>query len=153
MPTSFTREQFAWIVSQRATYVTPDAIVSEFTRRWKDTACTLEDVALTERAKLPEAWRTFFDAEREAFMNAPTADKRVRIAELNRMFVTARDRNALGTAAELLEQIAKEQADAYAPKGAAGKVPAAADGTDEPVEEIRVTIVDPKAPEPAVAAE
>jgi hypothetical protein len=148
-----TREQFAWIVTQRATYVSPEAIVVEFAKRWKDTACELADVARADRDALPEDWQKFFDEQREAFLNSPTADKRVRIAELNRMFVVARDRNAIQTAAELLEQIAKEEAGAYAPKGVPGKVAPAADGSDEPIEEIRVTYVDPKAPEPVAVAE
>ena len=148
-----TREQFAWIVAQRATYVQPETICAEFVRRWKDTACNLEDVARAAREVLPEDWQKFFDEQRQAFLDAPTADKRVRIAELNRMFVVARDRLAYGQAAEFLEQIAKEEAGAYAPKGVAGKPPVAADGTDVPVEEIRVTYVDPKAPEPVAVAE
>jgi hypothetical protein len=152
MATAFTREQFAYIVSERATYVSPEAIVLNFPRRWKDTACTLEDIGRAERDKLPAEWQAFFDSEREAFLNAPTADKRHRVAELHRMFISARDRNALAIAAELLEQIAKEQADAYAPKGAPGKGSATSLDAAEQVEEIRVTYVDPKAPAAAVAS-
>lgn len=144
MATAFTREQFVYIVSERATYVSPETIVLNFPRRWKDTACTLDDVARADRDKLPAEWQAFFDSEREAFLNAPTADKRHRVAELHRMFISARDRNAVAIAAELLEQIAKEQADAYAPKGL-GKVPAALDPAEQ-VEEIRVTYIDPPAP-------
>jgi hypothetical protein len=139
-----TREQFAWIVSQRATYVSPDAIVAEFVRRWKDTACSLEDVARSEREVLPEDWQKFFDEQREAFLNSPTADKRVRIAELNRMFVVARDRGAVQTAAELLEQIAKEEAGAYAPKGmATGKGGSDNETPEFKAVEVRRSVVHP----------
>lgn len=151
MATAFTREQFAWLVAQRATFVSAEAVAQEFASKWKDTTCTLDDVARADRENLPDDWKPFFDAERENFLNAPTANREHRVAELHRMFVKARDRNALDLAAELLEQIAKEQADAYGPKG--GKPGAPLPGVDqEPIEEIRVTIVDPKQPDTQAAS-
>lgn len=143
-----TREQFAWIVGQRATYVLPTTIVLEYRREFKDAPpITLADVALAERNKLPPDWQEHFDAERENFLNAPTADKRVRIAELDKMFKEARDRKAVTIAADLLEQIAKEQADAYASKSPGKGTITPPDG--EEVTAITRTVVDPA---PAVSA-
>ena len=143
MATVFTREQFEWIVTQHATFIPSDTIVEEFGKRWKDTACELSDVERGKRENLPEEWIEFFDRKANEFLNAPTADVRVRIGELHRMFVFARDRRAVDQASKLLAQIAGE----IAPKGA-GKpgAPGAVDPAD-PVDEIRVTIIDPKAPE------
>lgn len=147
---ALTREQFAWIVGQRATYVLPTTIVLEYRREFKDAPpITLADVALAERNKLPPDWQEHFDAERENFLNAPTADKRVRIAELDKMFKEARDRKAVTIAADLLEQIAKEQADAYAPKGNSGKSDVPGDIPE--IIAITRTVIDPAAPVPQVA--
>lgn len=158
MATSFTREQFAWIVSQRARFIPAEKIVGKFGVRWKDTACTLVDVAgvddvLSGTSTDPNAahWKAFFEAEREAFRDAPLADKANRIGKLNDFAMDAEARNSPDVAARFIEQIAKEVADAYTPKGSAvGKPGATAPGTEqEPIEEIRVTVVDPRQPEQA----
>lgn len=105
---SFDQEQYAFIVKALASYLSPPAVVAEFAARWRSTPCTLDDVAALSRDKLDDGWRAYFDQEREAFLSAPTGDKRVRIGELHRMFVIARDRGAVGQAADLLKQIAEE---------------------------------------------
>lgn len=134
-----TSEQRAFIVSQLAAYVTPATIVAEFSVRWKDTACTVEDVAACEYKHLDDAWKAYFDEAREAFLAAPTAEKRVRIAELHRLYVRERDRGA--KCEHLLEQIAKEEAGFYGGKGGPGSGPAGG----EPVVAITRTIIRPAA--------
>jgi hypothetical protein len=139
---ALTRDQYAFIVSQRATFITPDAIVAAFPRRFNGEKITLDDVAGCERDKLPPDWIAYADAELAKFLDAPTAKLEVRVAELNRMYVKERDRGA--PCAQYLEQIAKEMAGAYAPKGAVSTKP----GSDKPREitEIIETIIDPAAP-------
>lgn len=132
MATAFTREQFAFIVAQRAAYVSPEAVITAFLKRWPDTACTPSDVETADRSNLPDDWQKYFDQQREAFLDAPTTDSRVRIAELHRMFVIARDRLALELASTFLSQIAKETGSSGASGGAIGRV------------EVQRTIVDPK---------
>lgn len=132
-----TTEQRAFIVGQLAAYVSPSEIVTAFRAQWKDTDCTLSDVSGCIRNKLDGGWQAFFDQERETFLAAPTADKRVRVAELHRLYVFARDRQAVQLAAEFLEQIAKEESGFYAGKS----TPAAPNGVE--VTKITRTIVDP----------
>jgi hypothetical protein len=133
-----TREQFAWMVSQRATFITPEAVVINFARQFKPATITAADVALAERDVLPAEWLAYHDKELAKFLDAPTAKLEVRVAELNRLYVRERDRGA--ACAQYLEQIAKEMAGGYAPKGSVGTKPAA---TGEPVTEIVVTVIDP----------
>jgi hypothetical protein len=137
---ALTHEQFAWIVSQRATFITPDAIILNFNRQFKDASpISLSDVALAERDALPAEWQEFFDKELVKFIDAPTAKLEVRVAELNRLYVSARDRGA--PCAQYLEQIAKEMAGAYAPKSGM----TAKSRADVPAEitSITRTVVDP----------
>jgi hypothetical protein len=136
-----TTEQRAFIVGALAAYVSPDTIVQDFATRWRNTVCARSDVMECTRDQLNDDWRAYFDREREAFLNAPTADRRVRLGELHRLFVTARDRGASGVAAELLEQIAKEQSGYYAGKGGVSGNDAVPDG--ELITSITRTIVDP----------
>jgi hypothetical protein len=144
---ALTREQFAWIVTQRATFITPEAVVINFARQFKAQGATITpaDVAKAERDALPAEWQSFFDTELAKFLDAPTAKLEVRVAELNRLYVRERDRGA--ACAQYLEQIAKEMAGAYAPKGAPG---AKAGGEPRQITEIIETIVDP-APQPEPA--
>lgn len=134
---SFDQEQYAFIVRHLASYLSPVAVVAEFAARWRNTPCTLENVAALERDKLDDGWKRYFDQEREAFLSAPTADKRVRIGELNRMFTAARDRGAVGQAADLLKQIAEEVG-----KGGGLVDPAAGEAQNGP---ITWQVVDPAA--------
>lgn len=140
-----TQEQMAWIVQQLASYVTPETVVAEFRRLWKDTACELTDVAACDRRRLAPDWQAYFDAMREAFLDAPTADKRVRIAELHRMYVKLRDANSIDLAAKLLMQIATEKGEIAKP-GATGGGGSGAPGSDgkSPITAIELIVVDPK---------
>jgi hypothetical protein len=103
-----TTEQMAFIVQRLAEYASPDVIALEFSVKFRNVPCALADVRACERDRLTPEWQAVFDRAREAFLAAPTADSRVRVAELHRMFVAARDRNAVTQAAELLAQIKGE---------------------------------------------
>jgi len=146
MATVFSREQWEFIVRKLAQYVQPETIVAEFNIKWKDTRCTADDLAPMHPNRLPADWRAFFDAERAAYLDAPTKHRDVRVALLNELVFSARARNAGFTG--YLEQIAREMADAYAPRGPGGKV---ADPTadKEPITEIEWIAVPPPATEPS----
>lgn len=138
---ALTREQFAYIVGQRAIGITPSAIVAGFIRDFKPATCTLDDVALAERSNLPPDWQKFFDAELAKFLDAPTANRAYRVALLNEKILAERARGAKFE--HLVEQVAKEMADAYAPKGTPGKMDVPAPG-EKPIDSsITWKIVDP----------
>lgn len=139
---AYTTEQQAFIVRALAECVSPETIVVEFARRWKDTACTVEDVAARLRRNLPAEWQPYFDEARAQFLDAPTDDQRVRVAILNRLAMSAESRGAPDMAAKYLEQIAKEKAGFYGGKGSGGGAPTP-DGSDVPIRAITRTIVDP----------
>lgn len=135
-----TQEQKAFIVRSLATYVSPDAIVKEFAQHWKDTACTHEDVAACERGYLEADWVVFFDRTRMQFLDAPTADRRIRIALLHKMAMENYERRAYDQAAKLIKQIAEEQGGVFEGKNGSGS---GASGAGEPIVSITRTIVDP----------
>lgn len=152
MGNAHTAEQRAFIVRALAQFYPPPRIAADFAGRWRDTACTIEDVNAHDPrfgVILPPELDALFKVERERILvnpyAAPTADQRVRLIELHRMFEEARDRSATSLAAELLEQIATETGGSGG-KGGKGGAPA---GLPE-VREITVkrTIVYPAGSKP-----
>lgn len=147
-----TEEQRVFIVRRLAEFDAAEEIAAAFKLRWPTTACDANDVAANDprRGLNDEKLLAIFNSRRATFLNdfataAPTADKTVRLIELHNMFRVARDRNALVIAAELLEQIAKEQADFYSGKSGGKVMPAPGESVEE-VTRITRTIVDPAAP-------
>lgn len=135
---SLTTEQYEFIVCQLAAYTSPEPIVIAFTTKWRGVPITVDDVQACRREKISPEWQAIFDAAREAHLNAPTADKRVRIAELHRLFVKERDRGASSSAAALLLQISAEAEEGGSEPGGNGPAGAC------PVTAIEVIVVDPK---------
>jgi hypothetical protein len=129
-----TTEQRAHIVRGLAAYDSLIEIIATFKVTWPDTACTALDVETCDRPKLDSAWCEYFDEQREKFLDAPTADRRVRIAELNWWYKKARARGAFGEAVRCLELI--DTMDTGPSGGAPG----------EAVATITRTIIDPACP-------
>src|SRR4051812_17349393 len=103
-----TTEQRAFIVGKLAAYITPEAIVQDFPARFRGSTCTLADVEACDPARLDPAWRTYFDSQRAAYLNPPTASRQHRIAFLHRLLVESDARKATDTSMRLLAQIASE---------------------------------------------
>lgn len=146
---SHTEEQRVFIVRRLAVFDAPEEIIADFKRHWPTTDCQPADIAANDprRGLTDEKLIAVFNSRRKSFLEnnalaAPTSDQQVRLIELHNMFRIARDRNLLVTAAELLEQIAKEIAGFYAGKGKPDA--AAPTGTDtRPIGTITYTIIDP----------
>ncbi len=141
---ALTREQFRFIVEQRAIAITPDTVVINFGRQFKPATCTLDQVNMAaERDVLPVEWQKVWDDALRRFMNAPTSSREYRVALLHEKAMSERSRGAKFE--HLIEQIAKEMADAYAPKGAPGKGAAAGGQPGDKLADSSITwkIVDP----------
>ena len=113
--TAHTMAQREFIALRLARFEPPQDIVTAFLAQWRDTACTLPDVAACDPAHgavlAPETFEAF-KRERERILTdphaAPTSDRRARLIALHRMYEKARDNNQVALAAELLAQIATE---------------------------------------------
>jgi hypothetical protein len=125
-----TTEQRAFIIWSIANCVEPETIVIQFNKRWKSTTpCSIGDIGACDPRRLTGDWKKYFDQEREIFLDAPAADKRVRMALLNRVIL--RLESVGGDNASLLkalELMAKEDAGFFVPKA----TKAASDEKDGP---------------------
>lgn len=146
-----TEEQRVFIVRRLAVFDAQEEIQADFKRRWPTTACEAGDIAACDprRGLTDEKLLAIFNARRKNFVEdftnaAPTAEQSVRLIELHNMYRLARDRNALSIAADLLEQIAKEQAGFYASKSGGKAAPLAPGEQVEEITRITWTVVDPK---------
>lgn len=121
--TQHTTEQRAFIIYGLANCFDPDRIVHDFNKRWKiDPPCTIGDVGACDPRRLTGDWLAYFNSERESFLMAPTADKKVRMALLNRTILRL---EAYGGAdatflLRAMELMAKEDAGFFVPKAAPG---------------------------------
>jgi hypothetical protein len=135
--------QYRFIVEALAEGESPAWIVSEFVRRWPGIALDIPDIAAYRRERLELAWRDVFDARRAEFEAAASLkDKTFRIAFLDKLAKEARLHGKYEDTRKILEQIAKEEADAYAVKPN-GTQPASGGDTGSIVAITR-TVIDPK---------
>lgn len=116
-----TAEQRAFIIWSLANCVQPETIVDNFNRRWKtEPPCGIGDIAVCDPRRLAGEDLVYFNVERENFLQAPTADKRVRMALLNRVIIDMESRGAYRAdpsgLVKLMELQAKEDAGFFAPK-------------------------------------
>ena len=126
--------------------------MADFKRQWPTTLCQFDDVVANDprRGMSDPKLLAVFNSRRKTFLEdnehaAPTSAQQVRLIELHNMYRIARDRQAIALAAELLEQIAKEQAGFYAGKGKPDAQPTA--DPLGPVTAITRTIIDPEVAE------
>lgn len=140
-----TQEQRAFIIWSLAHCKDPDSIVYDFNKRWNPKPpCATADVGACGPRRLTGEWLDYFNQEREAFLDAPTTDKRVRMALLNRVITDLESRRAdPKSLLAAIELMAKEQADFFKPKAAAAGVQVVAAVTS-----IQRTIIDPAVPAP-----
>lgn len=150
---SHTALQREFIVRRLAAFDQPREIATLFAAMFPDTACNENDVWATDpRITLvaPELHALFL-SERARIVadkdSAVYADQNARLIVLSKDVDRYRSNNEAANARVVLRQIA-EECGAVGGKGA-GK-PDKAMPVGEPITEIRVTYVDPKAPEPVV---
>lgn len=142
-----TLEQKQFIVRKLAAFEPPRAIVAAFTAVYRDTRCDENDVlALDQKsgALLSPDLFSLFLSERERIMLDPTAapfaDQRARLIVLSRQAERYENNNQPAEARAVFRQIAEEMGLV----GGKGASKASAPGKDaEPIDEIRVTYVDP----------
>ncbi len=151
-----TQTQKEFIVKRLAAFETPKDIAVAFAARFTDTQCNENDVRATDpqiAVVSPELY-SLFKSEREAVLLDPTlapfAEQQARLIVLSRQAMRYENNNQPAEARACFRQIAEELG-IVAGKG--GKLPAgAAKPEGEAIDEIRCTIVDPKAPAPVLAA-
>jgi hypothetical protein len=143
-----TKEQREFIVRRLAGFESPPDIAESFVARWRTTACDLPDILALDPARnlIDPDLQALWQAERARVIAdpslSPTADKRVRLLELHRMFEKARNRNLLDQASNLLAQIGVEVGD-LSGKGGPGAGPSGPAG-GPPISAIELIVVDPK---------
>ena len=125
MANAHTKDQRKWIIERLAYGYTAEVICRKFMIRFADTKCAPDDVYRCDPSIVllsPEEFEAFTAAVRFADENpemiAPALDPVRRQISLVLMAEHERDRGAFDAAAKYYEQVAKEQAGAYAPKGA-----------------------------------
>jgi hypothetical protein len=142
-------EQQEFVVRQLAAFYTPRDIATAFVARFAGIKFNEHDVMKFDPRKNVLAPELFmlFRRERERVLDdpetAPYAEQKARLILLSNMVDSYKNNNQLAEARSVMQQIATEQG--IGPK-AAGKPAAPATAPSEPIEEIRVTIVDPKSP-------
>jgi hypothetical protein len=120
-----TQEQRAFIIWSIAHCKEPEHIVYSFNERWKaKPPCTIGDVGACDPKRLTGDWLAYFNEERETFLAAPTTDKRIRMALLNRVIMDLESRGMYRTDPkgflQAVELMAKEDAGFFAPKALPG---------------------------------
>lgn len=141
-----TKEQCSFIVKRLAAFETPREIVIAFAARYRDTACTEQDVmGLDPRIGVVDPdLCALFKTEREAILLDPTAapftSQAARMKVLSDQVTAYLNNNQLGEARAVMRQIAEEMG-VVAGKG--GAKSAATPPSGEPVGIITRTIVDP----------
>jgi hypothetical protein len=143
-----TQDQMKFVVRELAWGGTPSEVVKEFAREHKGFKCELADVLACLPRYLAPGWRAYFDEQFELYLAAPLADRRVRLAEVNRLYFRERER---GAKCEHYIELAEKIDSGFFSKAGKAK-PAVLPGTAEPVATITRTIVypvAPPAPEPA----
>lgn len=139
-----------FIVKRLAAFYTPSVICQQLVAQF-GLKCNENDILAndpTTSVVSPELF-ILFRTEREKILTDPSSDpytdQKARLVLLGHMVDCYKNNNRLPDARAVLKQIAEELG-VVGGKGAAGKAAvAAAVPASDPVEEIRVTIVDPKA--------
>ena len=125
---AFTKDQYAFIVEQLAEGDDATNIAAAFKTRWKDTNCTVDDVAAAFRDLASSGWKAFHDAHRLAFESgAPLARREFRIAFLDKITKAQAARGAIADAAKNVELIEKIDSGYFG-----GKSKVASDNKDAP---------------------
>lgn len=149
-----TAAEKAFIVRKLAAFEPPRAIVAAFAAVFPQSTCNENDVLATdpETTVVAPELLMLFKTERERVLldpgSAVFADQAARLIALSNQAKFYAGNNQFGEMREVLRQIAAEQG--IGVKGGPAKTAAPAGTGQEPIEEIRVTIVDPK---PAPVAE
>jgi hypothetical protein len=155
MAHSHTKDQRKFILTLLAYGYPPEIICAKFRVKWRDTACVADDVhtcdplivALNfDEHTIYKAAHKF--AEENPELIAPRLNPIKRQIALEIMGTDCYERRAYDQAAKYFEQLAKEQAGAYAPKPTPGKVGGADGEKAEPIAAIVRKVIDPKLPEP-----
>lgn len=133
-----TGEQRYFIVTRLATFEPYADVIADFSLQFPGFVCTVLDVINCDPARgrmRDPTLLAIFDDRRKAYLEseytAPSADRRVRIAELDRLAAWFKNNNQPMAQARILEQIAKEQADEWREKNDKN---AKGDEPDEPIE-------------------
>lgn len=145
--------QKEFIVRRLAAFETARAITIAFQANFPDTKCSEQDViAADPRVSVvsPELY-AIFKAESASFLeqNPLFADQRARLHVMSKQVEDALSRGDQAAVRTIFRQIAEETG-VVAGKG--GKLAPAASTPVEPIEEIRVTYIDPKVPATAAAS-
>ena len=114
----------AFIVRALACFDTPEtvakAVKAEFGLDVTRQQCEAYDPNKAIAAKLGEKWRVLFEETRKSFLEDTSrigiAHRAVRLKRLERMADKAENMGAIGLAASLMEQAAKEVGEAYTNK-------------------------------------
>lgn len=139
-----TEDQKIFVVKQLACYETPTEVATSFQEEYqieiKRNHVQMYDPTKAQGKELSAKFVELFETTRENFRNRiedlPLANKATRIKELTKLYQKAIKIKNNKSAAELLEQIAKEAGDAYTNKI---KV-AGGDAGDKPIQhEVSVT--------------
>lgn len=151
---SHTAAEKAFIVRKLAAFEPPRAIVAAFAAIFPQSTCNENDVLATdpETTVVAPELLMLFKTERERVLLDPGAavyaDQMARLIALSNQAKFYSGNNQFGEMREVLRQIAAEQG--IGVKGAPAKSAPPAGSDQEPIEEIRVTYIDPK---PAPVAE
>jgi hypothetical protein len=149
---SHTAAQKAFIVRKLAAFEAPRAIAAAFAAVFPDTSCNENDILALDpdnAAQSFELHTLFMDTRKRVLADpdsAPFAAQQARLIALSNQAKFYAGNNQFGEQRAVLRQIAEEQGAI----GASSKTkPGAAPVAAEQIEEIRVTYIDPKPPEPA----
>lgn len=118
-----TGEQRYFIVTRLATFEPYVDIIADFSIQFPGSVCTVLDVINCDPARgrmRDPILLAIFDDRRKSYLEseytAPTADRRVRIVELDRLATFFKNNNQPMAQCTVLAQIAKEKADEWREK-------------------------------------
>lgn len=118
--TDLNREQKVFIVRALAQFCSPSEVAKLVKEEFEGLVVSRQRVRYynpEQSAELDQEWKDLFYKERERAIadvnDVGTAHKSVRLRELDAMYRRAKAMGAIGLAADLLEQIAKEEGGAF----------------------------------------
>lgn len=150
-----TQPQREFIVKKLAAFEMPQAIAAALAAVFPGASCNENDILACDprTAVVSPELHTLFLAERERVLldprSAPFADQRARLIALSNQAEFYGNNRQPVEQRTVFRHIAEELGGMVSGKG--GKAGAASTPTAEVVDEIRITIVDPKPPEPVAA--
>lgn len=151
-----TQAQREFIVRKLAAFEMPQAIAAALAAVFPGATCNENDILANDprTAVVSPELHAMFLAERERVLldprSAPFADQRARLIALSNQAEFYGNNRQPVEQRTVFRHIAEELGGMVTGKG--GKAGTPPPVTGEPIEEIRVTYVDPKAPEPAAAS-